>query len=207
MRRRSLFALAITFATFHSTAVHAQSADPPYRFSVLGQFAGVTSSEFHGMDTGGGALFAWHPAGFLGAEAEMNFYPKSLAVKSGAPFSRGRIEGLFGITMGPLHEHVRPFGTFKTGFVNIRSAPGPIACPAIFPPILACELARGEAVLATDVGGGVEIFPVPRAVVRVDIGDRLMHYPGAAIDASGKAHSTAFYRSELRFAIGAGARF
>ena len=188
-------------------AAHAQSSDPQHRVELLGQYAGANSSEFQGTDSGGGALIVWHPADWLGAEAEMNVYPKNLTVKGGAPFSRGRVEGLFGITFGPLHEHVRPFGTFKTGFVRIASAPSPIACPAIFPPILACELSRGEAVLATFVGGGVELFPIPRAVVRVDLGDRLMHYPGAAIDAGGTAHDMAFYRSEFRFAVGAGMRF
>ena len=198
---------AIASLACHAVAASAQSSDPQHRFEVLGQYAGANSSEFKGTDSGGGAMFAWHPADFLGAEAEMNFYPKNLTAKGGAPFSRGRIEGLFGITFGPLHEHVRPFGTFKTGFVRIQSAPSPIACVAIFPPILSCELARGETVLATHIGGGVEVFPIPRAVVRVDLGDRLMHYPGAAIDASGTRHDTAFYRSEFRFAVSAGARF
>jgi len=202
---RATIALAMTICAAHSTTAFAQSPNPQ-RFALLGQFAGATSSEFSGADLGGGALFAWHAAEFLGAEAEMNFYPKNLTAKGRVPFSRSRVEALFGISAGPRLGRVRPFGAFHTGFVKFQSPPTPIACPAIFPPILSCVLAQGEAVLATYIGGGIEAFPMPHAVVRLDLGDRLMHYPGASIDASGAVHNMAFYMNEFRFVVGAGVR-
>jgi hypothetical protein len=91
--------------------------------------------------------------------------------------------------------------------VTFRSAPSPLACPAIFPPILSCTLAKGEAVIATVLGGGVEAFPLPHTVLRIELGDRLTNYPGPAIDTSGEAHSMAFWSNEFRFVAGAGVRF
>jgi hypothetical protein len=185
----------------------AQTPTRDHRFELLGQFAGVISNEFSGTDRGVGGLFSWHRLDPLDVEAEVNYYPKNLTAKGGAPFSRARVEGLFGISVGPRLGRVRPFATFRTGFVTFRSAPGPLACPAIFPPPLSCELARGEAVIATVVGGGVEAFPIPHAVVRIELGDRLTNYPGPAIDASGEVHSMAFWSNEFRFVVGAGVRF
>ena len=57
------------------------------------------------------------------------------------------------------------------------------------------------------VGGGLELLPTPHAVLRFDLGDRLMDYPGPAIDANGQVHDMAFYKSEFRFTVGAGVRF
>ena len=66
---------------------------------------------------------------------------------------------------------------------------------------------EGWAVIAGVVGGGVELFPAPHAVIRIELGDRLTNYPGPAIDASGETHSMAFWSNEFRFVAGAGLRF
>jgi hypothetical protein len=206
MRRRTIV-LVFALSVLRLTPAAAQTPDGQSRFALLGQLTGVTSREFDGTDVGFGGLLAWRPSGLLSAEAEANFYTKNLTVNQGSPFSRGRVETLFGLTAGPVVGRIRPFGMFRLGFVKFQSAPGPLACPAIFPPILSCELAKGEAIVAADVGGGIELLAVPHALVRIDIGDRLMNYPGASIDASGEVHSMAFWVNEFRFAVGAGVRF
>jgi hypothetical protein len=62
-------------------------------------------------------------------------------------------------------------------------------------------------VIATVVGGGVEVFPIPHAVVRIELGDRLTELSRPAIDASGEVHSMAFWSNEFRLVAGAGVRF
>jgi hypothetical protein len=200
-------AMAIVFIVLPWSLATAQSTGP--RFAVAGQITGATSSEFDGADLGFGGLFMWRPAGarFLATEAETNIYPSTLAAGSGSAFSRRRIEGLFGVTVGPTLGRVRPIAKFRPGFVWVEKAPGALACPAIYPPILSCALAGGKMVLATDVGGGIEVFPSPRTIFRFDLGDRMMAYPGPAIDASSHTHVSTFYEHELRFNAGAGVRF
>ena len=205
MRHITIALTVVLFVALPRTT-EAQTGDRDHRFELLGQFAGVRSNEFSGTDRGVGGLFAWHRLDPLDVEGEVNFYPKNLTANGGAPFSRGRVEGLIGITVGPILGHIRPFGTFRTGFVTFQSAPGPLACPAINPPTLPCALAKGETVIAGVVAGGFEVFPNPHAVVRIELGDRLTNYP-AAIDASGEAHSMAFWSNEFRFVAGAGVRF
>jgi hypothetical protein len=203
MRRLTI---ALTFACCCLPfAAAAQTSDLP--FVVIGQLTGVTSSEFDGTPIGFGGVLGWRPEALMTLEAETNFYPSELTAKNGSAFSRGSIEALFGVTAGPTLDRVRPFGTFRTGVVQIRRAPGPLACITIFPPTLPCSLAKGEAVLASEIGGGIELLPSRRALLRVELGDRLMHYPGPAIDAGGSAHNMSFYKSEFRFTVGAGLRF
>jgi hypothetical protein len=177
----------------------------PHRFQVGAQLAGVVSSEFDGSDVGLGARFSWHAAPVLGAEAEFNFYPGDFA--DAPAFSSGRVEGLFGVTLGPRLGRHRVFAKLRPGFVNFRAASEPFACIAIFPPPLSCTLAAGKTVFAIDFGGGLEFFPTAGTFVRVDVGDRVMRYPRTVLENDGGIREGAFSSHDFRFAIGAGLRF
>jgi hypothetical protein len=172
------------------------------RFDAGALVAVTRSSEFDDTDTGVGGRFSWHPTALVGAEAEMTFYPASFPNANG--FSRSRIEGLFGATVGPRLAGVRPFARVRPGFLTFRGQP--VVCILIFPPPLSCQLAQGRTLFALDLGGGVELFPAGRAVVRVDVGDRLLKYPGPSFR-GGRATQDSFYGHDFRVAAGAGVRF
>jgi hypothetical protein len=82
----------------------------------------------------------------------VNVYPQSFP--HCVPFSRRRVAGLFGATMGPAFARVRPFGKLRAGFLSVQEAPAPFACILIFPPPLSCTLASGRTLPAFDLGGG-----------------------------------------------------
>jgi hypothetical protein len=172
------------------------------RFQLGVGLAGAVSGEFDSTDIGVGVRFSWYPTAFVGAEAEVGFYPGEFAA-----FSGNRVEGLFGMTIGPRIGRLRPFAKLRPGFVTFQEASEPFACIAIFPPPLPCRLAVGKTVFALDLGGGVELFPAGRTSLRVDIGDRLMRYPGTVLDRNFMAREDAFFSHDFRFAIGAGLRF
>jgi len=171
-------------------------------FELGAQFAGAVSGEFDSTDVGGGVRFAWHPTTMLGAEAEFDFYPRNFGA-----FSRSRIEALFGVTAGPRLGRVRPFAKARPGFVAFRESLAPFSCIAIFPPPLSCNLAAGATVFALDIGGGLEFQPAGRTFLRLDLGDRLMRYPGPAFDNNFTLQSNAFFSHDFRFAVGGGVRF
>lgn len=162
------------------------------------------SSQFDASDAGFGARISWHPVELVGIEAEIVHYggdfPKA------HPFSRGRVEGLFGATVGPRLGRVRPFARLRPGFVNVREAPEPFPCIKIFPPPLACSLASGRTAFAVDIGGGVDISTTRRTFARVDVGDRLLRYPGPVFDTDRNVRES-FFSHDVRFAAGAGVRF
>ena len=175
IKRRLVITLAAL--TVSTSAV----AQPVARqFQVGGHAATARSGEFEETDVGIGGRIAWLPSGLFSVEAELTHYPSDYP--DDLPFSRARWEGLFGVTIGWTFDRVRPFAKLRPGFLNIREAPEPIACIAIFPPPLACTLAAGQTLFALDVGGGVDVSLTPRTFIRVDAGDRLVRYKGPVFD-------------------------
>jgi hypothetical protein len=181
------------------------TAQSSSRFEAAAQVAVANSDEFDGADTAVGGRFAWRPTSLLGAEAELNFYPGDYP--DDTPFSRSRVEGLFGVTLGPRLGALRPFFRLRPGFVTFHEAPGPIACILIFPPPLQCALAAGDTVLAVDIGAGVEYFPTARTLLRVDLGDRALRFSRPSINSSGAIDEGFSFSHGLRFAAGGGVRF
>jgi hypothetical protein len=190
------FVVAIVFVSLTDEAT-AQG-----RFEVGAHVVSIRSSEFEHADTGVGGRVSWHPLDLIGAEAEMTVYPSGFP--DGSPFSRSRVEGLFGVTVGPRIGPARPFVKMRPGFLTFRGQP--VACILIFPPPLSCVLAEGRTVFALDLGGGVELYAGPRAVIRIDAGDRALQYPGPSFR-NGRATRQAFFSHDLRVSAGAGVRF
>jgi hypothetical protein len=183
----------------------ARAQSDPARIELGVQVASARSGEFEASDTGFGGRVSWRPHPFFGLEAEVNVFPRDFP--SGQPFSRGRLEGLFGATAGATLNRIRPFARVRPGLVTVQQAPEPFACILIYPPPLPCTLAAGRTLLALDVGGGLDIITTPRTFVRVDLGDRLLKYPGPAFDADRSIRERLFFVHEFRVATGAGVRF
>ena len=177
----------------------------PSRIELGAQVVSARSGEFDAVDLGFGGRVAWRPIGMLGLETELNLFPQDFP--DGGPFSRRRLEVLFGATAGPTIGRVRFFARFRPGIVSVAESPEPFACILIFPPPLACTLASGRTLLAIDLGGGVQISTSPRTFVRMDVGDRMLRYPGPAFDADRVVRDDPFFVHEFRFAAGGGVRF
>ena len=163
-------------------------------------------SEFDGTDTGFGGRLTFKPSPLIGLDAELTWYPSDFTGE-GPAFSRSRVEGLFGVTVGPQLGQVRPFTKAAAGFLQIGQTPGAFACIAIFPPPLACALASGDTLPALELGGGAEVDAATRVFVRADAGWRFLKYPGPTLGDNFEVHNEGFFGGALRFTIGAGIRF
>jgi hypothetical protein len=172
---------------------------------VGAQLTGAMPGEFEGTDLGVGGLVAWHPSSLFGVEAEINVYPGDFG--DNVAFSGGRLEGLFGATVGPLLGRVRPFVKMRPGFLRYAEASEPFACILIFPPPLNCTLGAGKTVFALDLGGGIEFYPTSRTFVRADVGDRVLRYDGPALASDFQAIEESFYSHDFRVSVGGGVRF
>ena len=182
------------------------AAQPAARVEAAAHVAAASMSEFEGSDFGIGGRLAWHADDLLAFEAELTLFPGGYP-DSAFAFSRRRVEGLFGMTAGIRFGVVRPFAKFRAGFLDVQAAAEPFPCIAIFPPPLSCTLGAGRTLPAFDVGGGVEVDVTRRTFIRVEAGDRMLKYPGPALDVEGILHDEAFFGHGLRFAAGAGFRF
>ena len=195
--RFAAFALLLLMQAWPGLAF-AQTAPSPFEAGV--HVSSATSGQFDATDLGVGGRLAWYPFRSLGIESELSIYPGEFPDEP--PFSRGRVEGLFGVTIGPHINRVRPFARLRSGFLNIREAAQPFACILIYPPPLSCTLAAGRTLPVLDLGGGVELLAGQRVRLRVDAGDRLLRYPAPVLDMDGERRDDAFFSHDLRVAAG-----
>jgi hypothetical protein len=195
--------MMLAIAVFLSRSAAAQTAEPAFEAGAT--FVTTSSGQFHTKDIGGGGWLGWRLNQFVGVEGELTYHSDPFG--DAVPLSAGRIEGLVGATLGPRLGVLRPFVTARPGFVRYRAANGPIACIAIFPPPLSCTLTEGRTLFAFDIGGGLELSPSSRTVIRTALSVRTVRYPGPAFDTSGELHDDSFASRDVRFALGAGVRF
>lgn len=197
-----IFVLAVVLVL--STHAEAQS------FSADVHFTSAKWSEFDGNDIGVGGRLSWYPFSSVGVDADVTFYPRNFPPDTVAAFSNAyRFEGLFGATVGPRINRIRPFAKVAAGFLKVETNAAVFACIAIFPPPLACILAGGATLPAYEVGGGVSIDATPHTFIRADITQRLLKYPGPTFRGPGLGGRVDddFFGGALRWSVGAGWRF
>jgi len=168
-------------------------------------FSSAQWSEFDGSDNGIGGRVTWQPAPMFGVDADLTWYPSDFPDR--IAFTRNRLEGLFGATIGPRINRVRPFAKAAAGFLKVGATPGAFACITIFPPPLNCALAGGDTLAAFEIGGGVEIDATSRTFIRGDISDRILRYPGPTFDSNFEIRDDGFLGHALRLTLGGGIRF
>jgi hypothetical protein len=175
-------------------------------FEAGAHFAWSQWSEFEGRDLGVGGRLTWKPIATVGIDADLSWYPAEFP-PDGVAFSGSRFEGLFGATVGPRLDRLRPFVKAAAGFLRAGESPEPFVCIAIFPPPLACLMAAGQTLPAIEIGGGLELSPTSATFVRVDVADRLLRYPAPSLDDDFELHEERFWGHALRITIGGGIRF
>lgn len=94
---------------------------------------------------------------------------------------------------------VGAYGRIRPGLIHFsrRFLAPDIGCVAIFPTPESCLIPATN--FALDVGGTVEFSPSPRAVIRIDIGDTIIRFERAELDAA--------WRHNFQLSAGAGVRF
>jgi hypothetical protein len=193
---------AVVVLLFSASTAFAQS------FEAGIHFASSRWSEFDTNDTGIGGRLTWRPLPLLGIDADLTLYPSDFPGETVVPFSGRRVEALFGATVGPRLDRIRPFVKASAGLLDVGETPIAFACIAIFPPPLSCVLAGGRTLAAYEVGGGVLLYTPARTFIRADIAQRFLNYPGPTFRHGLRDRvDDDFFGGALRFTIGGGVRF
>ena len=163
---QSRIALLATLLIVLASRAAAQETAATPRFEVGGQISLLRLGEFvagpDGSQAAGGARFTWNVTNAFALESQFDFYP------SRAPFSR-KTQAVFGVKAGKRGERFGVFGKLRPGFVDLHAnaANG------------SCVIPEGCVGLndwfALDVGLVVETYRTGGMVIRMDIGNTLVH--------------------------------
>jgi opacity protein-like surface antigen len=190
----------LLLSVLSSPAASAQS------FDLSANFIAAQWSEFDDTDLGVGGRLAWKPVPLVGIEGDFNWYPSGYP-DSRFGFSDYRFEGLAAVTIGPQMGRLRPFARAGVGFLKTARSEEPIVCPAIFPPLVGCQLALGATMPAFEIGGGLEYSTTARTFLRFDAAWRFLKYPGPSMTNNLESKPDGFWGGHLKLAFGGGIRF
>ena len=199
---------------------HGQSArqSPPSKievgalFSVLGiKDANGLTELFPRREVGIGGRFTYNLNRHLALDTEVNFFPRDFR-KFTTNFTGGRVtEGLFGLKAGIRKNKFGVFGKFRPGFESSGHA-GIAHFPKGDGPDrqnpFGLESIRATQ-FALDVGGVFEFYPSRRTIIRLDLGDTIVRYPGiqSIHFPDGTPIVETVYSHRLQFSAGVGFRF
>jgi hypothetical protein len=158
---------------------------------------------FDETDVGGGAQISYRLTGWLALDAHLNWFPGDLGDPA---FSGSRTQGLLGVKAGPHLGRSGVYAAVRPGFLRFGEAPAPFACILIYPPPLECSVAAGETALALDLMAGYQALLGERTILRLEVGDGLVRYPGPAIT-DREIEDDAFWKHGLRVTVAVGWRF
>ena len=193
-------ALTLTFVLV--AAAPGVRAAEERRGDVSLEVAATDYGEFDETGVGFGARVSYPALDWLAVDGGLLFAPGDLGI-----FSASQTEGLIGARVGPRLGRAHLFGSLRTGFVRFAQAEEQFPCIAIFPPPLSCVLGGGETSWAVNFGGGADLPVGGRGLVRVELGDLMIRYPGPAITRDEAVLDEGFWRHNLRAAVSVGLRF
>jgi hypothetical protein len=194
MSRKPILLAALLLLSVSGFAEVRAQADDDLRFEAGGQFSlirvpthsftsivcvtvpcpGVIFTDGEKSEPGFGGRFGYNFSRYFALETEANFFPRDRATDGGS-----KTQLVAGAKVGQHFGSVGLFGKARPGFVHFSQGdfgPGPSACPAIFPPPIACFQSEGKTNFALDLGGVVEFYPSKRTILRFDAGDTMIFF-------------------------------
>ena len=199
MKRVPLIAAIVLVAVFPATGVVADEprADASLRLGL---------TDYHDLDATDfslGAGLSYRFTSWLATDAVLSLAPSDLGDPA---FSGSRTEGALGVRLGPHLERTGVYAAVRPGFVKFSEPNEPTVCILIFPPPLRCTLATGKSVFALDLAGGLQLS-TDRGLLRFEVGDRLVKYPGPVLDIETGPSFDGYWSHNLAASVAVGVRF
>lgn len=174
MRRRMLYtiAVAIFFLSLNHTPAYAQ-ADETRKVELGGHFTVLRDRNSDQTEPGFGGRIGYNVHQNVTVEAELNLLPEGEDFRGG-----NKVQGLFGVKAGKRFEKVGIFAKLRPGFFHLTEGEIRLrqdtVCIATFPPPAGCVETSGKTFFNVDLGGVLEVYPSPRTIIRLDVGDTII---------------------------------
>ena len=174
MRRKMLYTIAVTIFSLSLNTGRAQAqADETRKVELGGHFTALRNMESDQTEAGFGGRVGYNVHRNVTLEAELNFFPEEDFLRGG-----NRVQGLFGVKAGKRFDKVGVFAKVRPGFFHLREGEfrlrQDVLCIAVFPPPEGCVETSGVTNFNVDVGGVFEVYPSPRTIIRLDVGDTII---------------------------------
>ena len=219
VNRQIILIAGLVLAIVNGTARgQSQQQSQPSRIEVGALISVLSIKDANGLNDlfprrefGIGGRGSYNLNSHVALEAEINWFPRDFR-KFTTNFTGGRMtEGLFGLKVGKRMNNFGIFGKFRPGFESSGHAEIPRFPNGNGPdPQNPFGFERKRATqFALDVGGVVELYPSRRTIVRFDVGDTIVRYPGILFTnfPDGSLSTKTVYSNTLQFSAGVGFRF
>jgi opacity protein-like surface antigen len=228
MMKRACFFGALILCLLPAThTALAQQASEDNSFEVGGQLVGIDMGPlesiitFQGMTirrdqfdvgyVGVGGRFGYNFNRFLSIEAEGNFFPER---NFNEVEQSRKAQFLAGLKAGIRTEKFGVFAKARPGLMYFSSIPAHERCtfspitPTVFTSTTSCVQEK-QTNFAFDVGGVVEYYPTSRIIIRLDLGDTLVHFKetGPTPNFGSSVFTPANTTHNFQCSIGFGIRF
>lgn len=208
---------AATVWLFFGLEARAQSG--PRKFELGGQVVGFSAhstrfpessapgliNDIDDLVLGGGIRAGYKIAKNITVEAEVNVFQRP---PTDDPATLGKwSQGFFGLKVGKQLGNIGVFGKFRPGFARFDGITSAVRLPDGLVHIL---LIQDNTFFALDIGGGIELYPSQRTIVRLDGGDAIIRYtgrPGNGFDPISNPTSRTYYGHNYQFSAGFAVRF
>ena len=185
IRVQVLAAATIGLALACGDSLRAQATVPP--LEVAGHVSTVRLGEPGDTNAGFGGRVTVNLAPWFALEAGGSVFPDetfslpvspALAPSSRLLHHRRRFEAFAGPKLTLRGDRVGVFVVVRPGVTRARD--GGIDCEGPICPLILVARSQYRSELALDAGGGLEIYPSRRTVVRFDVGDLVIRHRSAA---------------------------
>lgn len=218
MKCRIIICSALTIVIFSSITSGQTSRTSERRLELGAAFSVLPICDPDGLcdlfprtESGFGARASYNLNDHFAFDGEVDFFPRNYR-RVVSNFTGGRvIEGLFGLRAGMRKNRLGLFAKVRPGFessgraeiAHFPNGNGPDAQnPFGFERVRATQF-------ALDVGGVFEFYPSTRTIIRFDLGDTMVRYPGVQFThlPDGTVSVKTVYSHKPQFGIGFGIRF
>ncbi|HEX8128117.1 MAG TPA: outer membrane beta-barrel protein [Pyrinomonadaceae bacterium] len=201
MSGKNFMTLVVLFL-FAATCARAQSVLDDHKFEIGGQFTAINLEDFDGPVSGVGGRLGYNFNEHFALDAEANFFPRT---KFGNDQIGQKAQGFVGVKAGGRTKYAGLFAKARPGVMSITEITTGFDCNRTS---FGSVCRPSHANFALDVGAVAEFYPSRRSIIRLDVGDTMIHLRRATRDFFGQTTRTSSdFTHQLQISIGFGYRF
>lgn len=202
---RKIFFAVPTLTIFSPAAARAQGGGAPdvdtHRAEVGVLYTGVNLEGFGETVNGVGGRFGYNFNRNLALDAEFSFFPET---RLGNRQFGQKTQAFAGVRAGARTRYVGLFAKARPGVMFIGEVTSGFNCNGTSFG-RTCRPSHNN--LALDAGGVLELYPSPRAIIRLDAGDTIVRIRNATAGVIGSPAVTSDITHNFQFSLGFGYRF